>query len=217
MKSMKLYIAALLSLTITFSFAATALSQSTSDTTSEACPPKGCPIPDGEDVEYETTDLSYKRMHYSFGLCGSYFARKQNSGLDGMVGAYTNVEFRLLKLLSIGFDSYYGWLFGSGNQYLSSFNPGIKIFPMMYKNPKFQPYLYFGGHVFDGVFGSSSYGKVGMGQGGFGGLGFRYFPANIPMGIEFFVRASALYMQNPGNGGGRELLVPIFAFIGAVY
>lgn len=193
--------------------------------TSAECPPEGCPAPKKEpgdkegdeeyEYEYEKISLDYRRIYYSFGACGSYFIIDAGININSVIGAFTNIEFRFSRIFSLGFDSYYGWLSGSGNQYLSTFNPGLKIYPMAYRNPKFEPFLYFGGHAMDVVFGDSALGKAGMGQGGFSGLGFRLMPEAFPMGIEFFARADFLYMQKPG--GGRGLAIPIFGFLGVTY
>jgi len=173
---------------------------------------------DTDEFELEESDISYQRMYYTFGVAGSYFVKKDSIGIDGFVGAYTNLEYRILKILSIGFDTLYGWAFGNGNQYLSAFNPGVKIYPMQFKNPNFEPFIMIGGHAFDGLWGARGYSGYAMGQGGYAGVGARYMPAGGIIGVEFFTRASFLYMQKPSTaGGGRGLAIPILAFVGVVY
>lgn len=195
-------------------------------TTSDECPPEGCPPPGGQNSEDEEYDFkyeekeyqAYQRMYYTFGVCGAYFVKKAGDNVKGYVGPFTNLEYRLMKVFSFGFDSFYAWLSGSGNQYLSVFNPGIKIYPFMYKNPSFEPFLFFGGHALDMILGDSNLGKTGMAQGGFAGAGFKLMPESAPVGFEFFTRVSFLAMQRSNAaGGGRGLAIPIFGFLGVTY
>ena len=154
---------------------------------------------------------SYRRMHYVVGPGGEYMAKKAGTNINGYMGIYTNIEYRITRLLSIGFDSCLGYPFGEGKEYWSSFNPGIKIFPMMYKNPSFQPYIFLGGHAFEAVFGSKDYSGTAYGQGGFAGLGIRTFPGGSQMGFDIMVRSSFIYMERPDSIGGRGLTIPIFS------
>lgn len=176
----------------------------------------------GEEYEYESEEASvsnkdYMRLYYTFGVGGSYFARKSMTELDGTLGAYGSLEFRFSRLMSAGFDSNYGYLFGSGNQYLSIFNVGVKLFPMMYRKPAFEPFLFAGGKIYDAVFGASTYDRAGYGQGGFAGAGMRFFPSEGMMGIEFFARAEFLHMGRPKAVGGKGLTIPIYMFGGMVF
>lgn len=172
-----------------------------------------------ENYEWEeewTPTKDYRRLHYSFGFAGSYWARQDGTKIDGTFGAYTGFEYRFSKIAGAGFDLFYGYLAGEGTSYWSAFNPGIKIYPMAYRNPRFEPFFFIGGHAFDGAFGDSNRGNVGVGQGPFLGVGFRYYwNEDSRFGIEWFVRASALWMQRPGPATGRGLAIPItgvFAF-----
>jgi len=158
----------------------------------------------------------YRRLYYGFGFSGSYFAKKDRVQIDGNLGAYSTIEYRFSKAMSFGVETFYGWLVGDGSQYLSVFNPGIKIFPLAYRNPSFEPFVYIGGHALDLVYGGNR-GKAGFGQGGFGGVGFRYMPAGGFMGFEMAFRASVLSIQRPNNVGGRALSIPLTGFIGIIH
>lgn len=175
----------------------------------------------GDPNEIPPEDLSlpedYRGIHYFLSMGGSYFAKKKGLDVKGMIGVRSGVDFRLMKLMSFGFDTCYGWLSGSGNQYLSAFNPGIKIYPMMYKNPSFEPFITVGGNAFDSIFGSTEYKRIGMAQGGFAGAGAHLKYESVMIGFEFMVRASFLYMQRPNFTGGRTLAIPIYGFIGVFY
>lgn len=168
-----------------------------------------------QEADYATR--SYQRIYIASGVGGSYFVKRGGIDIKGNVGLYGNVEYRFSKIISLGFDSYYGYAIGSGNQYLSIFSPGFKIYPLMYKNPKFEPFIFIGGHAYDAFFGGNTAGKARVAQGGFAGVGFKIMPELMPIGLEFFVRASFLSMERPAAVGGRALTIPVFSFLGVVY
>lgn len=172
-----------------------------------------------EEYKYEETTEpqfteSYKKLYYTFGLAGSYWARQDGVDIDGNFGAYTGLEWRFSKYAGVGFDAYYGYLAGSGTQYLSTFNPGVKIYPMGHKGGSIEPFIFLGGHAYEAAFGDSSRGGTSMGQGGFAGAGFRWYSSSSMFGFEAFARASILYMERPSSIGGRALAIPIFFVVG---
>lgn len=174
-----------------------------------------------EEYKWEEEDWSpekeYRRLYYTFGVGGHYFAKKDGVGITSTVGAYSCFEYRFSKALSVGFDTYYGWVNGSGTQYLSSFNPGLKIFPMMYKNPNIEPFFFVGGHAFDAAFGGSSRGGTSYGQGAFAGAGARFFFGETRFGMEVLARASFLWMDRSSPATGRAFSIPIFFMLGFAY
>lgn len=177
-----------------------------SNSSSGGCPPMQA---------YGSTEP--KRLHVAFGLGGSYFVKKAGAKTTGNAGAYLGVDYRPWKVLSVGADAFYGWLFGQGNQYLSGFNPGIKIFPMAYSDPKFEPFITLGAHAIELAWGDNSFRNHLMAQGGFAGVGFRWMPPEAILGMQAMVRASFLYRDKPSPQTGRGFALPIFAMIGVVY
>ena len=179
---------------------------------------------EGEEEEYKWEEeekfgdsQEYRRLYYTFGVAGHYFAKKDGVGLTSTVGAYTCFEYRFAKAFSFGFDTYYGWANGKGGQYLSSFNPGVKIFPMQFKNPSFEPYIFVGGHALDAVFSGSGRPNSSYGQGAFVGAGAKIFFGDTRFGMEAFVRASFLWMGRPSPASGRAFSIPIFFLLGFAY
>lgn len=161
-------------------------------------------------------DKSYIKLHYGFGVGGAYFAKRGGLDLKGYIGAYTQLQFRFSRALGAGMYTQYGYLIGRGSQYWSAFNPCIFFYPMMYKNPKFEPYIIVGGNAIDMIIGTSTYDNLGMGQGVFGGLGVRFHPGSL-LGFEFQVTGGPLWMQRPTGQSGRAMTIPIYARFGITY
>lgn len=197
----------------------------TTASTYSACPSLDKPTEEaGTETEEEYTyeeewgnAQSYKRLYYTFGPAGHYFVRKDGVGITNTFGVYSCFEYRFSKAFSLGFDTYYGWINGRGSQYLSSFNPGLKFFPMMYKNPKIEPFLFVGGHAIDAAFGGGERGDTSIGQGAFAGAGIRWYFGETRFGMEALVRASFMWMQRPQPLSGRAFSIPLFMVLGFAY
>lgn len=194
-------------------------SKKTSPYDSKSTPP---PVPEESAPPDQSANWNaMKRVYYGAGIMGGGFAKDAKLGCTGYTGAYSFLEFRFTKVISLSTDVYGGWLFGNGSFYYSGPNLGVRIYPMAYSNPKFEFMIEAGGHPLEIVTSNSKVNGTAMGQGGYGGLGFIIRPEGSMFGVMIGARASILWMQGPADDGTtnkkRRLAVPILGMTSIIF